>query len=210
MVGMDGLYAVRITSGGSVNVFISGGCKNGKSYFAQSLAKMQAAENRPLYYIATMHPVDGEDQARILRHREERQGWGFSTIEQSTKIGKMEADFTGSFLLDSVTALLSNEMFRRDGTIDAEAHIRIAEELTQLAMKSSRIVFVSDYIYSDAERYDELTELYRKGLAWIDRTLAQICDVVIEVAYGRILIIKGPPDFLEIKDMQEIQSMYSR
>ncbi|MDF3000747.1 MAG: hypothetical protein K0Q48_866 [Bacillota bacterium] len=193
-----------------MNVFISGGCKNGKSYFAQSLAKWQAAENRPLYYIATMHPVDGEDQARILRHREERQGWGFSTIEKSTEIGRMEADFTGSFLLDSVTALLSNEMFRRDGTIDHEAHRRIAEELTQLAQQSNRMVFVSDYIYSDAERYDELTELYRKGLAWIDRTLARVCDVVIEVAFGRIQIIKGPANFMESMDIQEIQSMYGR
>ncbi|WP_419822398.1 bifunctional adenosylcobinamide kinase/adenosylcobinamide-phosphate guanylyltransferase [Anoxybacterium hadale] len=193
-----------------MNVFISGGCKNGKSYFAQSLAKRLAAENRPLYYIATMHPVDGEDHARILRHREERQGWGFSTIEKSTEIGSMEADFNGSFLLDSVTALLSNEMFQRDGTIDTEAHVRIADELMQLTQKSSSMVLVSDYIYSDAERYDELTELYRKGLAWIDRALAQICDVVIEVAYGRIQIIKGPADFMKIMDIQEIQSICSR
>lgn len=174
-----------------MNIFISGGCKNGKSYYAQHLAKRQAADNSPLYYIATMEPADEEDDARILRHREERDGWGFITLEQSRGIGSLQADFTGSFLLDSVTALLSNEMFRRDGTVDRTAHLRVAEELEQLADKSGNIVFVSDYIYSDATKYDELTELYRKGLAWIDRTLAKKCDAVIEVSYGNILVFKG-------------------
>lgn len=175
-----------------MNIFISGGCKNGKSYYAQHLAKRQAAANNsPLYYVATMKPADEEDDARILRHREERDGWGFITLEQSLDIGSLRADFTGSFLLDSVTALLSNEMFREDGAVDRTAYLRIAEELEQLADKSGNIVFVSDYIYSDAVKYEELTELYRKGLAWIDRTLAKKCDAVIEVSYGNILLLKG-------------------
>lgn len=174
-----------------MNIFISGGCKNGKSYYAQHLAKGQAAGNSPLYYIATMEPADEEDDARILRHRGEREGWGFITLEQSRDIGSLQADFTGSFLLDSVTALLSNEMFRRDGSVDRTAYLRVADELSQLAEKSGNIIFVSDYIYSDALKYDELTELYRKGLAWIDRTLAKKCDAVIEVAYGNIQLLKG-------------------
>jgi adenosylcobinamide kinase/adenosylcobinamide-phosphate guanylyltransferase len=174
-----------------VNIFISGGCKNGKSYYAQQLAKRQAAENGPLYYVATMEPADEEDDARILRHRREREGWGFTTLERSRNIGALEADFSGSFLFDSVTALLSNEMFRNDGTVDREAYLRVAEELVQLAEKSGNIVFVSDFIYSDAMQYEELTELYRKGLAWIDRALAKACDAVIEVSYGNILFIKG-------------------
>ena len=174
-----------------MNIFISGGCKNGKSYYAQHLAKQQAAGNSPLYYIATMAPADEEDDARILRHRKERDGWGFITLEQSRNIGALQADFSGSFLMDSVTALLSNEMFREDGTVDRTAHLRVAKELEQLAEKSGNIVFVSDYIYSDAVKYEELTELYRKGLAWIDRALARACDAVIEVSYGNILFLKG-------------------
>lgn len=201
-----------------MNIFISGGCKNGKSYYAQHLAKRQAEGGRPLYYLATMEPADEEDQARILRHRREREGWGFTTLERGCDIGSFNADFSGSFLLDSVTALLSNEMFRtdqREGSsasgdhpdvlsessdrsdsssgliIDPTAYLRVAEELVGLAEKSGNVVFVSDYIYSDAVQYDELTELYRKGLAWIDRALAQKCDVVIEVAYGHIQLLKG-------------------
>lgn len=49
-----------------MNIFISGGCKNGKSYHAQELARDMARENSlPLYYLATMIPTDEEDRARI-------------------------------------------------------------------------------------------------------------------------------------------------
>jgi adenosylcobinamide kinase/adenosylcobinamide-phosphate guanylyltransferase len=184
-----------------VNILISGGCKNGKSYFAQILAKRQAAEHGPLYYIATMEPADEEDRARILRHQEERDGWGFMTLEKGSDITSLEADFSGSFLLDSVTALLSNEMFRTDGTVDREAYIRLAGDLAQLADKSGNIVFVTDYICSDAMKYDELTELYRKGLAWIDRVLAQKCDAVLEVSYGNIQFLKNNNN-LQIEDLK--------
>ena len=51
-----------------MKIFISGGCKNGKSYFAQSLAKATCrGVGGPLYYIATMIPCDeggqGKDKA---------------------------------------------------------------------------------------------------------------------------------------------------
>ena len=106
-----------------MNVFISGGCKNGKSMFAQEIARDMAREQEvPLYYLATMIPGDDEDRARIRRHIGEREGWGFTTIEQGRDIldalSQEGVDSGGVFLLDSVTALLSNEMFRPDGITD--------------------------------------------------------------------------------------------
>jgi adenosylcobinamide kinase/adenosylcobinamide-phosphate guanylyltransferase len=138
-----------------------------------------------------MAPADEEDRARVLRHQRERDGWGFTTLERSRGMGALDADFSGSFLLDSVTALLSNEMFPSGGPVDREAHLRVADELTRLSEQCGSIVFVSDYIGSDAMRYDELTELYRKGLAWVDRALAARCDAVVEVVYGHIRVLKG-------------------
>lgn len=170
-----------------MNMFISGGCKNGKSFFAQEEAKRQAEEKGvPLYYLATMIPVDAEDRARIKRHVKEREGWGFITIEQGKDICRAleKADPRGVFLLDSVTALLSNEMFGADGTIDPDAPRRVRLDLETFARKTGNTVFVSDFIYSDALGYDELTEAYREGLALCDRHLASICGKVVEVCYG--------------------------
>ena len=177
-----------------MNIFISGGCKNGKSYHAQELARFMAEEkNLPLYYLATMQPSDDEDMLRIARHIKEREGWGFDTIEQNTDICACLSGVTlsgrpvssnGVFLLDSVTALLSNEMFRPDGTVDPDAPVRVSMQLLEFAERTGNTVFVSDYIYSDAFIYDELTEKYRQGLAYIDRCLADICRQVLEVSYG--------------------------
>ncbi len=177
-----------------MNIFISGGCKNGKSYHAQELARSMAQEsNLPLYYLATMIPHDEEDDARIRRHLSEREGWGFDTIEQGEHICEAlrtktvsgePVDPNGVFLLDSVTALLSNEMFREDGTIDFDAPKRLAEELINFARETGNTVFVSDYIYSDSFAFDDFTEPYRQGLALLDRTLAKLCDQVVEVTYG--------------------------
>jgi adenosylcobinamide kinase/adenosylcobinamide-phosphate guanylyltransferase len=67
--------------GENMNIFISGGCKNGKSMYAQKLAKKMAQEkNVPLYYLATMKPKDSEDNQRVLRHQQDREGWGFITL----------------------------------------------------------------------------------------------------------------------------------
>ncbi len=171
-----------------MRVFISGGCKNGKSYYAQRIAK---AAGEPLYYIATMIPHDREDDARILRHRRERENWGFETIECGRDILNVLqcADARGSFLLDSVTALLSNEMFALDYRPDAAE--KVARELCALVRQTPNIVLVSDFIDSDAAIYDEWTENYRRGLAHIDRALANACDCVIEVVAGHAVFYKG-------------------
>ena len=179
-----------------MNIFISGGCKNGKSMHAQELARDMAREkNVPLYYLATMIPADDEDHARIRRHLSEREGWGFDTVEQGRDIcgcllpqartgSGMPVSPGGVFLLDSVTALLSNEMFPPDGPMDLAAAERLADELTEFARQTGNTVFVSDYLYADGCRFDETTEAYRRGLALLDRTLACLCDQVIEVSFG--------------------------
>lgn len=174
-----------------MTVFLSGGCKNGKSTLAEQIA-VHLSRPEHLYYLATMIPHDEEDRLRIARHVQSRAGLGFQTVECGLGLAKAleKADPAGSYLLDSVTALLSNEMFRPAGSVDLSAPERVARELTTLC-RLKHIVFVSDYIYSDALIYGDLTEEYRRGLAYIDRCLAAACDTVAEVSFGGRLIYKG-------------------
>jgi adenosylcobinamide kinase/adenosylcobinamide-phosphate guanylyltransferase len=184
-----------------MKIFISGGCKNGKSNYAQYLAVAQKTANKrkktPLYYIATMKPVDSEDDERILRHRREREGCGFTTIEQPSDIEMIldNCDHNGSFLLDSLTALLANEMFPPgsgpNSDVNENAAQKISGTLLRITNKLKNIVIISDYIYSDAFLYDALTEKYRKSLAEIDRAAAANCDVVLEAAYTNMIVHKG-------------------
>ena len=172
-----------------MHIYISGGCKNGKSHHAQRLAK---ALGEPLYYLATMIPADAEDDMRIARHVADRAGWGFATIECGRHILRAleGADAGGSFLLDSVTALLANEMFSPAG-FDAAAPARVADELEEFLRRARHVVLVSDYIFGDAARYDDMTEAYVAGLACIDRRVAAACDALLEVCAGQIICHKG-------------------
>ena len=173
-------------------VFFSGGCINGKSTLAQYTAKTLGGSGA-LWYVATMIPHDEEDRARIRRHIAERDGWGFETIEIGRQISEC-LSFTGgkgAFLVDSVTALLSNEMFRPDGSFDPAAPERTAADLLRFLDGAEHAVLVSDFIYADAGRYDQWTEAYRKGLAHVDRVLAKRSDTVVEVCSGNIILHKG-------------------
>lgn len=174
-------------------VFVSGGAKNGKSGFAQDLA-VQLAKGGKRYYVATMIPVDDEDRERIRKHVADRDGLGFETIECGADLLTcLNYDKNGSFLLDSVTALLQNVMFPREKNyeVNAKAAEKCAQDVVTFAKSVANVVIVSDYIYSDAQRYDESTECYRKSLANIDRLLAKISDTVIEVSAGQLIFHKG-------------------
>lgn len=176
-----------------MTIFLSGGGKSGKSSLAQDLAVRLSPDKH--YYIATMIPVDGEDERRIRLHMEDRAGMGFETIECGKSILNClnHADRDASFLLDSVTALLMNELFPRDRNyeMDLAAAERCAEDLVTFVRSVKHAVVVSDYIYADPKRYDPATETYRRLLAGIDRRLAAVCDTVIEVTAGCLTIHKG-------------------
>ena len=177
-----------------MKIWITGGSGSGKSSLAQELACALAAGG-PLYYVATMVPRDDEDRRRIARHIEDRAGMGFETLEAGRNIQNIfdAADENGTFLIDSTTALLLNEMYPDSHfeQEDSEAASRCISGLLEVASRAGNAVFVSDYIYSDAARYDDFTEEYRRSLASIDRALARTCDTVIEVCAGNLIVHKG-------------------
>ena len=174
--------------------FISGGAKNGKSTLAQDLTVALAKGGRH-YYVATMISTGAEDDDRIRRHIADRDGMGFKTVECFRNIMDCLniADKDGVFLVDSVTALIQNSLFpvEKNYEMDLEAAHRCTDELVEFAHTVRHAVFVSDYIYSDAEAFSESTEAYRKCLADIDCRLAKVCDTVIEVSAGQPIIYKG-------------------
>lgn len=177
-----------------MNVLISGGCKNGKTGFAQDIA-LHLSRGGMRYYVATMIPYDGEDRARIENHIADRAGMGFGTLEVSRNISSCLslAEENGTFLVDSITALLLNELFTDTHSVDADFSgvERCRNGLLEVAEKAENAVFVTDYIYSDAIRYDPFTEKYRAALASLDRALAEVCDTVIELCAGNVIFHKG-------------------
>lgn len=152
--------------------FISGGAKNGKSTLAQDLAVALGGKH---YYVATMISTGEEDNERIRRHIADRDGMGFETVEcfRNIMVCLKTADRDGVFLVDSVTALIQNSLFpiEKNYEMDLEAAMRCADELIQFAGTVHHAIFVSDYIYSDAERYEVEYEYYILNVKLTNRGL---------------------------------------
>ena len=180
-----------------MKIFVSGGCKNGKSSTACRLA-MQLAKGGPMYYLATMIPRDEEDRERIRYHVRRRKGLGFQTVEWSRDIDQCHLATPGAtVLLDSVTALVQNACFPDDGTFCPQPE-KLAQQLLTFSHTADHVVFISDYLYSDAGCYDTLTKEYCRTLAHVDRALADACDVVVEVCAATLTVHKGQlPQYLE-------------
>lgn len=175
-------------------VFICGGSKSGKSHLAQDIAKALCRDN-PLYYIATMVPSDNEDKEKIRLHIEDRADMGFETVECGRNISSVteKTDISGTFLLDSVTALLANEMYSDFENVGADINAadRCINDIRKLAETVKNTVIVSDYIFSDAESYDKSTQFFCKALAEIGNSIAVYADIVMEMNYGIPTIHKG-------------------
>ncbi len=173
-----------------MRVLLVGGSKSGKSGLAQSLVKALAKDG-PLYYLATMEPVDGEDRARIARHLDARAGWGFETVEQGRGLEQCRTRIAsqGTVLLDSVTALLANEMFQ--SCLDEKAQERALAEILWLSGHCRHLICVCDDIFRDAGQYEAWTERYRWDLAILCRQLAAVFEVVCEETAGLPKVWKG-------------------
>ena len=175
-----------------MKIWITGGAGSGKSSLAQKLAATLAA-GEPHYYVATMVPRDDEDRRRISRHIEDRAGMGYRTIECPCSLTeRITPDSEGTYLLDSATAMLANAMFgERDFVYESDAAQKVAADLRLFSERVKHFVVVSDGICSDAALYDEMTDGYRRGLAYIERQMAAQCDTVIECAAGGAIVHKG-------------------
>jgi len=191
-----------------VRVLITGGCKNGKSWFARDLAAIlaegghaagafsaqTAGVKKKRYYLATMIPHDEEDEERIARHRSERASQSFETVEWGLCRDFDPERFSGedTVLLDSVTALLGNEMFPAPvWDYDPSAVARTVDTLKRLAASAGDVIFVSDGITSDAEDFDPMTARYQRGLSYCERQLAASCGLVLEICAGNAIVHKG-------------------
>ncbi len=170
-----------------MRILLIGGSKSGKSRLAQEFCLRLDGER---YYWATMEPADGEDRARIARHREERAGCGFITIEQGRNLSAQAVPPDAAVLFDSVTALLSNEMFSSGG-IDQSAGERAGKELLETSRRCRHFVCVCDDLWRDGMDYDDATRYYCRALAQICRRCAEEFDTVCEVTGGLVRCWKG-------------------
>lgn len=172
---------------------IIGGSGSGKSEYAENYV-LNYSENMERYYIATMQVYDAEGQKKVQRHQKLREGKGFQTIEQPTRLqdvlGKMPSKENVA-LIECMSNLTANEMFSGDGVKNENRVIKdIADAVGALKNELRHLVIVSNNVFEDGIVYDETTMAYIRAMGGINEKLAQMADEVIEVVVGIPIMIK--------------------
>lgn len=155
----------------------------------------QAAGNlscpHKLWYIATMHydPADREIAERIKKHRLQRAGKGFETIEIEREIRRLTEKVKpgDTVLLEDLSNLLANELFPWDGEAVPQEELReqVVQPLLEMSREGIGIIVVGNRISEDVHgEYEAGTELFCHCFQLLQRELGTAADGVVEVVCG--------------------------
>lgn len=173
--------------------FIYGGSGSGKSSFAED--EIMKIKDSQKFYIATMKALDEESERKILRHREMRKNKNFITIEQSQDLNKackficdsqkINPRKKNSVLLECVSNLLANEMFKNGKQLNAKTVVKkILNDLEKIILCTDNFFIVSNNIFDDGIEYSQSTKNYMLALSKINSYLAKRADNVFELVVG--------------------------
>ena len=169
-----------------MNILITGGSASGKSQYAEGVA---AALPGPRLYIATMRPWDDECLRRIEKHRRQRAGLGFSTVEHYGDLQSLVLPARGTALLECMSNLTANVLFGPDAP--AEPFEAVTAGLRTLMGQCENLVVVTNEVFSDGCTYDDATTGYLRLLARLNGWMGRTFDRVAEVVCGIPLAVKG-------------------
>ena len=173
---------------------IIGGSGSGKSAFAEQYLSEIAKEEKK-YYIATMKIYDEEGRRKVERHRMQRAGKGFATIESPVDIEQASQEImehTASVLLECMSNLVANEMFSGEMPCSKDDVVqKVVKGIQYLNEQVSHLVIVTNNVFEDGGRYDDWSMEYLEALGKINQQLAAMSEKVIEVVVGIPVILKG-------------------
>lgn len=175
-------------------VTVIGESGSGKSEYAENLIMdLQRSNNysKKLYYIATMEPYGKEAQKRISRHRKERSGKGFITVEYYNNTIECCLEAKSNILLECMSNLAANIMFNNGINDKYLVYNKICNIIGKFKEIASNFVVVTNDIFVDGNIYDKSTMEYIKLLGMVNRYLTDISDRVEEVIYSCPFVIKG-------------------
>lgn len=163
---------------------VVGGAASGKSEWAENLVLALSGQR---VYVATMEPYDGECLVRIDKHRRQRAGKGFLTLERFRDLERLEIPDGANVLLECMSNLLANELYSPQGGGKAA----VLRGVERLCACSAHLTIVTNEVFSGGKNYGGDTLRYLRELGEVNRTLAAWADRVVEVVCGCPNVLKG-------------------
>ena len=152
---------------------------SGKSRFAEDLAVKSGCGKR--YYIATMKVMDEAGKNRIRKHRAQRLGKGFITIEEpddiTAAVNDIDSPEDSVVLVECLANLVGNVMHKRGDVIPA-----VIRQIRKLESEVCEVIVVTSE-YEPESSDDEETSIYKKLLNEVNITITKTADIVYDMSH---------------------------
>lgn len=173
-------------------LLITGGCRSGKSARALALGE---GTTGPRGFIATCPRLDGEMEARIVRHRREREAGGWQTLECETDLVGALSQWSGMpvLLVDCLSLWVNNLIFNEQEASFDEDDIsqRCGEVVNQVRNQEGLLLLVTNEVGLGIVPDNALARRYRDLLGR--------CNQVFAAAAARVeFMVAGIP--MTVKD----------
>jgi len=168
-------------------VLVTGGCRSGKSDYAQSLAELRPAGR---LYVATCPVIDEEMRRRIEVHRQSRVGRGWNTVEEPLDLARVLGGWPDhrTVLVDCVTIWVNNLLYEagQRGVELTEADIvALCNALVSAASERVGVViFVTNEVGLGVVPDNARARLYRDLVGRANQALARHAQTVTFVSCG--------------------------
>jgi adenosylcobinamide kinase/adenosylcobinamide-phosphate guanylyltransferase len=169
-------------------IFITGGCRSGKSQFALDYANRRF---RKKLYLATCEALDKEMVKRIEDHKK-RRGLDWQTVEEPIKIAEAirrhENDME-VILLDCITLWLSNLLMRQKS--DHEIVNEVSKLTDTVTQGQTSFIFVSNEVGMGIVPVEPLGRRFRDLAGMANQKIAEAAQTVIFMVSGIPIFLKG-------------------
>ena len=175
-------------------ILITGGCRSGKSAFAQKTAE---ALPGPRGYVATCPVIDRETEELILKHREARCGKGWETIEETVDLAGVirRAETYRVLLVDCLTLWENNLLYeaeRRGETFTEEEAAESCRELiAACGVFPGTVIFVTNEVGMGIVPDNEQARRFRDIVGRCNQEIAAASETVTLVVSGVPFQLKG-------------------
>ena len=169
-------------------IFVTGGCRSGKSQFALDYANRHF---RKKVYLATCEVLDEEMAKRIEDHKKKR-GMDWQTVEEPIKIAEAIGQHGKSVevvLLDCVTLWLSNLLMRQKN--DHEIVKEVGGLIDTVKQSQASIIFVSNEVGMGLVPVEPLGRRFRDLAGMANQKIAEVAQTVIFMVSGIPMFLKG-------------------
>lgn len=169
-------------------IFITGGCRSGKSRFALDYANQHFSEK---LYLATCEVLDEEMALRIENHKKMR-GPEWQTIEEPVEIVnqiRQYGDKVEVILLDCITLWLSNLLMKWNN--DLKIFDEVEGLMDTIKQSQTSLIIVSNEVGMGIVPAEPLGRRFRDLSGIINQKIAEVADTVIYMVSGIPMFLKG-------------------